>query len=139
MDTTGQTGERTELHAVGSRRKARRPRGLTVERFFTRPGEDPFDAVEWELRTAKISNEKGDIVFEQTGVEVPKSWSQLATNVVVSKYFRGHLGTPGRERSVRQLIGRVVDTMTEWGRRGRYFASEELVRSASRSVSSHRR
>jgi len=102
--------------------------GLAFRRFFTEPGVDPFDAVEWELRDAVIGSEKGEKVFEQKGVEIPKSWSQTATNVVVSKYFRGHLGTPGRERSVRQLIGRVVDTMTQWGRVGGYFASEEDAR-----------
>ncbi|KAB2965344.1 MAG: vitamin B12-dependent ribonucleotide reductase [Thermoanaerobaculia bacterium] len=102
--------------------------GLAFRRLFTRAGVDPFDAVEWELRDAVIGNEKGEKVFEQKGVEVPKFWSQTATNVVVSKYFRGHLGTPGRERSVRQLIGRVADTMTEWGRAGGYFASEDDAR-----------
>jgi len=99
--------------------------GLTFARHYTTPGVDPFDAVEWELRDAVIGNEKGEKVFEQRGVEVPKFWSQTATNVVVSKYFRGHLGTTGREQSVRQLIGRVVDTMTLWGRQGGYFASDE--------------
>ncbi|GMU66243.1 MAG: ribonucleoside-diphosphate reductase subunit alpha [Acidobacteriota bacterium] len=99
--------------------------GLAFRRYYTKPGVDPFDAVEWELRDAVIGNEKGEKVFEQKGVEVPKAWSQTATNVVVSKYFRGHLGTPGRERSVRQLIGRVADTMAAWGRTGGYFASEE--------------
>jgi ribonucleoside-diphosphate reductase alpha chain len=103
-------------------------RGLSFRRYFTKPGVDPFDAVEWELRDAVIGNERGEKVFEQKGVEVPKAWSQTATNVVVSKYFRGHLGTPGRERSVRQLIGRVVDTMTDWGRRGGYFAGEDDAR-----------
>lgn len=100
-------------------------RGLVCRRYYTKPGVDPFDAVEWELRDAVIGNEKGEKVFEQKGVEVPKAWSQTATNVVVSKYFRGHLGTPGRERSVRQLIGRVADTIAGWGRAGGYFASAD--------------
>ena len=100
-------------------------RGLHFERYFTTPGVDPFDTVEWELRNAVISNEKGEKVFEQKDVEMPKFWSQTATNVVVSKYFRGQLGSPDRERSVRQLIGRVVDTVAAWGRGGGYFASEE--------------
>jgi ribonucleoside-diphosphate reductase alpha chain len=126
METTGQIGGRTELRAVGSTKKpGRRPRGLALARFFTRPGDDPFDAVEWELRTAKISNERGEIVFEQTDVEIPKSWSQLATNVVVSKYFRGHVGTPERERSVKQLIGRVVGRLREWGEKSGYFRTPE--------------
>ncbi len=100
-------------------------RGMRFRRRYTEPGVDPFDAVEWELRDAVIANERGETVFEQKGVEIPKSWSQTATNVVVSKYFRGHLGTPGRETSVRQLIGRVVDCMTHWGVEGGYFASSE--------------
>src|SRR4051812_10824696 len=83
-------------------------RGLRFERYYTTPGVDPFDTVEWETRDAVISNEKGEKVFEQRGVEMPRFWSQTATNVVVSKYFRGQLGAPDRERSVRQLIGRVV-------------------------------
>ncbi len=99
--------------------------GLEFERYFSTPGLDPFEAVEWETRDALIGNEKGEKVFEQKGVEVPKFWSQTATNVVVSKYFRGELGTAQRETSVRQLIGRVVDSMTRWGREGGYFVSEE--------------
>jgi ribonucleoside-diphosphate reductase alpha chain len=102
--------------------------GLTISRHFTTPDVHPFDTVEWELRSAKISNEKGENVFEQNDVEIPKNWSQLATNVVVSKYFRGHVGTPDRENSVRQLIGRVVGRIREWGEEGGYFASEEDAR-----------
>ena len=97
---------------------------IRVERRNTHPGVDPFDEIEWETRVAAISGSDGDVVFEQRDVEVPKNWSQLATNIVASKYFRGLLGTPERERSARQLIGRVVDTMTDWGRRGGYFADE---------------
>jgi ribonucleoside-diphosphate reductase alpha chain len=99
--------------------------GLEFARVFTTEGSDPFDEVEWELRSAIIGNEKGEVVFEQRDVEFPRSWSQQATNIVVSKYFRGTLGTPQRERSVKQLIGRVVDTITEWGRARKYFASED--------------
>jgi ribonucleoside-diphosphate reductase alpha chain len=101
------------------------PRGLTIERYFTTAGVDPFDTVEWEMRSATIANEKGEMVFEQKDVEIPKSWSQLATNVVVSKYFRGHIGTPERESSVKQLIGRVVGRIREWGEKGGYFATDE--------------
>ncbi|HET6277638.1 MAG TPA: vitamin B12-dependent ribonucleotide reductase, partial [Candidatus Polarisedimenticolia bacterium] len=96
--------------------------GLSIERYSTRSGIDPFDEVEWETRNALISNEKGETVFEQVDCEIPRSWSQLATNVVVSKYFRGHVGTPARETSVRQLIGRVVRRITDWGREAGYFA-----------------
>ena len=100
-------------------------RGLRFQRRYTTPGVHPYDTVEWELRDALITNERGEKIFEQRGVEVPKSWSQTATNVVVSKYFRGQLGAPERERSVRQLIGRVADTITTWGRDGGYFAAAE--------------
>ena len=98
--------------------------GIAIDRCFTRAGVDVYDTCEWELRNAGISNESGGVVFEQKDVEMPKFWSQMATNVVVSKYFRGHLNTPDRETSVRQLIGRVVRTITQWGREGGYFASE---------------
>ncbi len=114
------------LRAVGSTPKPRRgPKGLRVPRFFTRAGENPLDRVEWELRSARISNEQGEAVFEQTEVLVPKSWSQLATNVVVSKYFRGHIGTPEREHSARQLIERVVGRIAEWGSASGYFRTAE--------------
>jgi len=99
--------------------------GLRFERYYTLVGVDPFDAVEWEQRDAIIANEHGETVFEQLDVEIPAFWTQTATNVVVSKYFRGHLGSEERETSVRQLIGRVVDRMAAWGREGGYFASAE--------------
>ena len=105
-------------------RKETRGGGITVDRFFTRAGVDVYDTCEWEMRSALITSEKGEAVFEQKDVEMPKFWSQMATNVVVSKYFRGHIGTPERESSVRQLIGRVVRTITQWGREGGYFNSE---------------
>src|SRR6185295_19160822 len=100
-------------------------RGLTMARRFVPRGVNPYETVEWEVRSALISGEGGEVVFEQRDVELPKSWSQLATNVVVSKYFRGPLGTPQRERSVRQLIGRVVNTLGEWGEAQGYFASPD--------------
>ena len=100
-----------------------KPHGLTFERRFTTPGHDPFDKVKWELRSASITSDKGDVLFQQDSVEIPASWSQMATNVVVSKYFRGGQGTPDREHSVKQLIGRVVDTITGWGLADGYFAS----------------
>jgi len=98
-------------------------RGLTIRRYFTQAGLDPFAHVEWERRSAVIYGEKGEVVFEQHDVEMPKTWTQLATNVVVSKYFRGPLGTPQRETSVRQLIGRVVGTIRSWGTAQGYFAT----------------
>src|SRR5687768_12926537 len=105
--------------------------GLEFERFFSREGLDPFDEIEWETRSAVIGNEKGELVFEQRDVEMPRFWTQQATNIVVSKYFRGQIGTPERERSVKQLIGRVVDTITGWARSNKYFASEEALQSFS--------
>ncbi len=99
--------------------------GLTFERRWTTPGVHPYDEVKWERRDASIANESGKSVFEQKDVEVPDFWSQLATNVVVSKYFRGHIGTPGREYSVKQLIDRVVNTITSWAATQRYFATDE--------------
>ncbi len=101
--------------------------GLEFPRFFSTAGIDPFDQLEWELRDAVIGSEQGQIVFEQRQVEMPKTWSQQATNIVVSKYFRGHIGSPDRERSVKQLIGRVVDTIAGWARKQSYFASEEAL------------
>src|SRR2546429_9835924 len=95
--------------------------GLKVARRFTEPGEDVWSTVEWEKRSAIITGEKGDVVFEQNDLDVPKGWTQLATNVVSSKYFRGHLGTPERERSVRQLIERVSYTIADWGKKMKYF------------------
>jgi ribonucleoside-diphosphate reductase alpha chain len=98
-------------------------KGIDFPRFFTLPGVDPFDEVTWEERSAVIGNERGEVVFEQRDVEIPSFWSQQATNIVVSKYFRGQIGAPERERSVKQLIGRVVDTITAWGEKDGYFAS----------------
>jgi ribonucleoside-diphosphate reductase alpha chain len=105
--------------------------GLEFERFFSREGIDPFDEIEWEMRSAVIGNEKGEVVFEQRDVEIPRFWSQQATNIVVSKYFRGQIGAPERERSVKQLIGRVVDTITAWARAQAYFASEDDLQAFS--------
>ncbi len=113
----------TDLKVNQERGKAKA--GLQVERYFTRAGVHPYDEIEWEQRSASITNEKGRIVFEQSNVEIPKAWSMMATNVVVSKYFRGPLGSPQREHSVRQMIGRVVDTITGWGKKDGYFATEQ--------------
>jgi ribonucleoside-diphosphate reductase alpha chain len=101
-----------------------RPKGLRFERYFTPADSHAYDLIEWERRTAAITSEKGVVIFEQRDVEVPRAWSQLATNVVAQKYFRGHVGGPDREHSVRQLIDRVVRTIGRWGREGGYFATE---------------
>src|SRR5690348_17024243 len=98
--------------------------GAAVKRVFTIPGRDPFEELEWELRDAFIAG-KDKPTFEQKGVEFPKFWSQTATNIVAQKYFRGRMSSPERESSVKQMIGRVVDTIAGWGRDGGYFASEE--------------
>src|SRR2546422_611933 len=97
---------------------------LGVRRFFTIPGRDPFDEIEWEIRDALIPGRSGP-AFEQRGVEFPKFWSQTATNIVAQKYFRGRLSSPERESSVKQMIGRVVDTVVAWGKQGGYFADDE--------------
>jgi ribonucleoside-diphosphate reductase alpha chain len=97
---------------------------VAPKRYFTVPGIDPFDAIEWELRDAHIPGKDGP-TFEQKDVEFPKFWSQTATNIVAQKYFRGRMASPERERSVKQMIGRVVDTIGGWGREGGYFATDE--------------
>lgn len=97
---------------------------LKVERVFSKPGVSPFDEVEWELRTAEITDDSGKAIFRQENVEVPKNWSLLATKVVVSKYFYGEIGTAERERSVRQLIHRVCRTIADWGIADGYFDKE---------------
>jgi ribonucleoside-diphosphate reductase alpha chain len=97
---------------------------LGVRRFFTIPGRDPFDEIDWETRDALIPGRNGP-AFEQRGVEFPKFWSQTATNIVAQKYFRGRLSSPEREASVKQMVGRVVDTAVAWGTQGGYFADDE--------------
>ncbi|HUA75562.1 MAG TPA: vitamin B12-dependent ribonucleotide reductase [Solirubrobacteraceae bacterium] len=97
---------------------------LEIKRFFSTPGTHPFDAVEWERRDARIGHGE-QVAFEQAGVEFPKSWSQNATNIVSQKYFRGQLGSPSRESSVKQMIARVAGTIASWGNERGYFASDE--------------
>src|SRR5262245_27991384 len=125
MARTEQRNEQTGTTPSHTASPAIRTIGLEYERFFSSEAIDPFDEVEWDLRSAVIGSEKGEVVFEQRDVEIPRSWSQQATNIVVSKYFRGQIGTPERERSVKQLIGRVVDTITAWADKQQYFATEE--------------
>src|SRR5258708_25696932 len=99
-------------------------KGLSIERRFSTAGVHPFDQIEWEIRDAVIGNPESP-AFEQRGVEFPKTWSQNATNIVAQKYFRGQLGSASRERSVKQMIGRVAGTIADWGRSRGYFASVE--------------
>jgi len=121
--TTSQVAHST----VGATRAQATPpsgKGLHIEYFFAKPGVHPFDEIAWERREAKIAGNDGKVVFEQKDAELPTSWSQLATNVVVSKYFRGRLGSPERETSVRQMISRVADNIAKWGTQGGYFATD---------------
>jgi len=104
--------------------KKRAP-GLTVRRFFTRPGENPYDQVEWEKRLAQITDAQGNVIFEQKDVEVPKDWSMTATNIVASKYLHGQIGTAERETGARQLVTRVAETIRDWGMSQGYFRSSE--------------
>ena len=121
----GEGGVTTPRASRRRRRGTALEGGLRFERRFTRPGTDPFDEIEWEDRDALIASDRGEVIFEQKDVEIPKAWSMTATNVVVSKYFRGDNNTDKRERSVRQLVSRVVDTLTRWGEEGGYFASAQ--------------
>jgi ribonucleoside-diphosphate reductase alpha chain len=103
-------------------------RGLAFPRYFTKglePGQTPYDVLEWEKRTASIANENGNVIFEQREVEMPRDWSQTATNIVASKYFHGRAGTPQRETSLAQLVHRVVDTIADWGAADGYFATPD--------------
>src|SRR6185436_11949396 len=105
--------------------KAPQQLGIGIRRRFTTAGTDPYDTVEWERRDSRIPNFKdGGDAFLQTDVEFPTTWSQNATNIVAQKYFRGTLGTPERESSLRQVINRVVDTVTDWGTKGGYFVDD---------------
>src|SRR5579872_5084017 len=119
------TGARAVAKNGNGHHAKARPQGLRFGRFFTPAGSHAYDLVEWERRTAAITGEKGQVIFEQKDVEVPRSWSQLAINVVAQKYFRGAPGSPERETSVRQIVDRVVDTLKRWGVEGGYFATDE--------------
>src|ERR1700741_5107067 len=99
--------------------------GLSFRRLFTKPGVSPYDEVEWELRTAQITDSHGGVIFEQKDVEVPKDWSMTATNIVASKYLHGKIGTPERETGVRQLVARVAETIRDWGQAQGYFKTPE--------------
>src|SRR5262245_5779183 len=110
--------------AQRSNGKGKTRKGLSFPRYFTQPGIHPYEELTWEKRSAQIVNDKGEVIFEQKDVEVPAGWSQLATNVVVSKYFHGPLSSPNREKSVRQLIDRVAKTVRGWGFAQQYFSTE---------------
>src|SRR5712672_3974061 len=115
---------RTSAPAGAQPRQSSAP-GLEFQRFFTKPGVSPYDEIEWEFRTASITDAKGNSIFEQKDVEVPKDWSVTATNIVASKYLHGTLGTSERETGVRQLITRVAETIRDWGLSQGYFRTPE--------------
>ena len=108
-----------------ARKSTRKPSRLVIPHFFSDPKVEPFDQIEWERRTAEITDDSGKVIFKQDGVEVPKSWSQLATKVVCSKYFYGDPAKPEREHSVRQLIHRVTRTIADWGVADGYFSAAD--------------
>jgi ribonucleoside-diphosphate reductase alpha chain len=104
---------------------AKKTTGLSFRRLFTKPGVSPYDEIEWELRTAQITDSKGGVIFEQKDVETPKDWSMTATNIVASKYLHGKIGTPERETGVRQLVTRVAETIRDWGMGQGYFKTPD--------------
>ena len=116
---------RTDRKSTTAKGRSQKPKGLKIPRVFSTKGVNPFDTVEWEKRKAVIGDEKGSMIFEQDGVEFPKTWSMLATNVVASKYFYGELGTDRREKSLRKLIHRVARTLSDWGLNDGYFETAE--------------
>jgi ribonucleoside-diphosphate reductase alpha chain len=103
------------------------PEKLQIPRYFTKPDVHPYDEIEWETRSASINSDKGEVLFERQNIEVPRSWSQNAINIVVSKYFHSHKNLAAPESSVRQMIDRVAKTLSGWGRKDKYFAKEEDV------------
>src|SRR5512142_1920621 len=121
----GIQASRLKVTRGNSRRGAKAGTGLKVSRTFSDENVAPFDQIEWERRLAEITDDSGKVIFKQENIEVPRSWSLLATKVVVSKYFYGEQNTPERETSVRQLIHRVCRTIADWGIRDGYFSPEE--------------
>src|SRR5579863_2414600 len=114
----------TETSAVASSTPVKKI-GLSIRRLFTKPSVSPYDEVEWELRLAQITDAKGNVIFEQKDVEIPKDWSMTATNIVAQKYLHGKLGTPERETGVRQLVARVAETIRDWGMSQGYFKTTD--------------
>src|SRR5712672_4208827 len=116
---------KTQTQQLASGQAGQAAPGLRFPRYFTKPGVSPYDEVEWELRTASITDAKGNSIFEQKDVEVPKDWSETATNIVASKYLHGTLGTPERESGVRALVTRVAETIRDWGMSQGYFKTAD--------------
>ena len=134
--TQGQPGSQGQSGGQGQEGLGQKGLGLALDKqfhgrlkidthFCPEDVSDPFETVSWEIRSAKIQGEQGEVLFEQSNCEIPSTWSQLATNVVCSKYFYGEVGTDSRESSVRQMIHRVARTITDWGLADGYFASNE--------------
>ena len=115
----------TTAAPVSTATPSKKAPGLSFRRFFTKTGVSPYDEIEWEKRTALITDAKGNAIFEQKDVEVPKDWSVTATNIVASKYLHGTLGTPERESGVRALVTRVAETIRDWGMSQGYFKTPE--------------
>jgi ribonucleoside-diphosphate reductase alpha chain len=124
-DTIHSAAEQTTTPAAAASTRTSSAPGLHFSRYFTKPGVNPFDELTWEFRDAVIQDFKGRLVFEQKAVEVPSDWSVTATNIVASKYLHGEVGTPEREKGVRDLISRVAESIRDWGLRDGYFASQE--------------
>jgi ribonucleoside-diphosphate reductase alpha chain len=122
---TVQEKDQLKAHPAAAATNKKKAPGLTFRRFFTKPGVNPYDDVEWELRTATIADSQGNLIFEQKDVEVPKDWSMTATNIVASKYLHGRMDTGERETGVRQLVARVAETIRDWGMKDGYFRSSE--------------
>ncbi len=125
MQNQNQTKDQLKTQNVASTTNKKNGQGLTFRRLFTKPGVSPYNEVEWELRTAQITDSQGGMIFEQKNVEVPKDWSMTATNIVASKYLHGQIGTDERETGVRQLVARVAETIRDWGMKDGYFRTAE--------------
>ena len=125
MQNQNQTKDQLKTQNVASTTNKKNGQGLTFRRLFTKPGVSPYNEVEWELRTAQITDSQGGMIFEQKNVEVPKDWSMTATNIVASKYLHGQIGTDERETGVRQLVARVAETIRDWGMKDGYFRTSE--------------
>jgi len=120
-----QENSQLKSHPAATANNKKKAPGLSFRRLFTKAGVNPYDDVEWEVRTATIADSQGNLIFEQKDVEVPKDWSMTATNIVASKYLHGQLGTPERETGVRQLVARVAETIRDWGMKDGYFRTSE--------------
>jgi len=125
VKTINQTNTAVPSAASQTTVQKKKAPGLSFRRLFTKPGVSPYDEIEWELRTAAITDAQGNVIFEQKSVEVPKDWSMTATNIVASKYLHGKINTPERETGVRQLVARVAETISGWGQAQGYFRTAD--------------